>query len=336
MRLAPLPLLSLLLAPAACGAPGERALNGCPVGEVCSPTTPGGLSFAGLMPSDRWLEGGLYPTAVGGSQTVWLYSGGSWDLFQGPYEPVTDVDGIAAARVGDLVQLTATAADDGVLRINAPDGTLYDRIRISSAAAVRMELRAVGERVEAGRTIAVTPGGVQSIVVALLTVDGQRVVDGGLTIEAPRLSSWDGVRVEPAATPVAVRATTSTGITASWTVRSANVVEAVVLQAPGRLPLGAWTTVCATARAGADQLLGQPWRFEVTPTDADLRAAATLDRNCIDIAPRRAGAVPLTATAGTRSAVLMLDVGSSAARTATPTLGSDDLGDRARTVLMVD
>ena len=322
-------LLPLLLASAACPVPGERALDGCPSGEHTSPATPDGLGFSGLLTrDDLWLADGLHPTAVGGRQSVWLSYGRSSVRFDGDYVPETDVAGITATRDGAIVQLAATAPDQGYLRINALDGTLYDRIRIGSAAAVRLELRAVGERVEAGRTLAVTPGPPTTVLVAMLTADGGRVVDDSLAIEAPVRSSWDGVLIEPTSTPVTVRAISGAGLTGRWVVRTATAVDAVVLQAPGRLPLGTWTLVCATARSGDDQLLGQAWQFEAEPGDALLRSPSKAYRNCIDVAPQRSGAVPLTATAGARTAVMMLDVGTSAAQTARPALAGGDLTDR--------
>ena len=63
-----LALLTILSA-AGCALPGERAIGGCPVGEVCSNQTPNGLLFQGAAPGDGFAIGVATP-AKGGTQTI--------------------------------------------------------------------------------------------------------------------------------------------------------------------------------------------------------------------------------------------------------------------------
>lgn len=329
--------LCALLLPAACADLGDRAATGeCPVGEVCSPTTPQGLAFQGLVPTDLFLVGGMFPTAVGGAQEVTLYDGGSGAVFRRAFEPTSDAPGITATRAGTKVVLAAAAASNGLLRILAEDGTLHDRIGIASHEVARLELRAFEEQLEPGRPVALTPTASATLAVALVAADGTRLVDRDLRLDAPAdtASGWDAVQLRDLTAPVTIAATTGSGLAATFTVRPATTVDSVVLQAHPALAVGAQETVCATALTGGAQLVGATWTWSASTSDVTVTPFEGIFRNCAAITPRRGGSLPVQVTANGRTATVQLEVGTGSARAAPTT--TDGLGEVARAALLAD
>lgn len=137
-------LASVLLVPlAGCPQEGERAQNGCPDGETCSPDTPNGLAFEGADFGDMInLDQGPKVTAVGGTQRIKLLDGGTLAELQISFDaksagPAFTIDNVLTP----YVSVRGAAEGDAYLRIVEP-GTdlLYDRVSLDVDAVARATL----------------------------------------------------------------------------------------------------------------------------------------------------------------------------------------------------
>ena len=186
--------------------------------------------------------------------------------------------------------------------------------------------------------MALAAGATAEVVIALRGRETTRLVDAGLTITSTGAASvepagWDALTVTAGATgPISLTATTSAGATLDVTMPVAAAVDDVVLQPHAPLVVGQAEIVCASALAGADQLMGLVWRWS-TP-DAETLVPGWTD-NCVGIIPTRAGDLTLTATAGDRTATLVVPVVAAATARATAAGAAPadtDLGERARLI----
>src|SRR5690242_501562 len=115
---------------------GDRAENGCPDDEDCSPDTPDGLYFTGARLGDRVLTEGVPATAVGGTQTVKVWSDeDAQAAFTGFRAAVKGTAFTAGSPAGNAVVLTGAASGEAYLRIVDAEGLLYDRIALQVAPA---------------------------------------------------------------------------------------------------------------------------------------------------------------------------------------------------------
>lgn len=337
-----------------CAEMGERAQNGCPVGETCSPTTPEGLTFSGASVGDALfgLSDELYPIAVGGTQNVSL-----WDLatngeLRAPYTAVSDAAGVTvAASDGNDLTLRATAAGAGRLRVLATDGTLMDRIAIeaSPVASVALTWPWLGEYIGARRPVKLWIGARQELVIALYDAQGRRLVDDSATIRLTGPGwdfdqwSWDSFslgRVPTAATA------TSFAIDVGGTafdvnveaVESVDAVEAVPALA-GDVRVGDTASICFIARSGEAHVLGAPWQFAVNGAGTLVPGEDDgLMDNCAQVRADAAGIATVTAWIGaatTTTAVAIAPRPRRAARVIAPVDVRADapaaiFGDRAR------
>ena len=314
-----LPLMLL----AACAELGDRAQNGCPPGEACSPLTPDGLAFSGRSVSDAMfgLDDELYGTAVGGVQSIDLHDLATGRDLALPYVATTNTAGVSvAATDGNRVRLAAGAAGSGRLRISASDGLLMDRIDIRAAQVTEIGLSwpwisdAIGRR----RPVKVWAGGRAYLVLALYDALGRRLVDESATI---RLTGqvgdldtygWDTFEL----TSVPVGGTTVAidvgGVSFAQAIDAVDTLDAVEVVDATRSDIqsGDSVSVCLVARSGEAHVHGAPWQF-VSVGPAELTGAdggdGILD-NCASVRTTAPGAVTVTATIGGLSASSQLTV----------------------------
>ncbi len=114
--------------------PGDRAVNGCPEGEVCSNATPGGLVFSGEAFYDEGGQLRLGPLLVGGTFDVGFRAPtATIDHFRvqtsdrdvltaSAYENPLEVDLAGSARV------EGKGAGEASVRVTDAKGQLYDRL----------------------------------------------------------------------------------------------------------------------------------------------------------------------------------------------------------------
>lgn len=338
MRSTRLAALLLPLPFAACAVQGERAdTGGCPVGEVCSPQTPTGLTFQGLSLGDAWFDGGLHPTAAGGSQPILVRQaprngvGNGTPLTQ-PFTPLTTDDAFTATASGSIVSLAAAAPASGWLRIVDADGDLMDRIVIDAANPARLELRSPTTELAPGRSLAMVPGTTRTLVTAIVASNGTRLVDEGLQVaiagvDAERLG-WDTHAFTLATEPATLTITTG-ALTTTLTIAIAAAAERLELLAHDPLTRGGSTVVCLAPLAGDRQVLG----LAMTWTDAvgaEVSPIDTLLDNCALVHPTSDAPVAVTVAVPGASARLSLPVGAGARRA--PAAVATDWGDRARLV----
>jgi hypothetical protein len=346
-------LLSTLLLStplAACAEMGERAQNGCPTGETCSPITPEGLSFSGAPVGDDLfgLDDELYPTAVGGTQRVALYDNATGRELFAAHSASTDIAGVTvAASDGNNVTLAASAAGSGRLRIDATDGKLMDRIAIEAApiASASLTWPWLGDAIGGRRPAKLWAGARANLVIALYDANGRRVVDESATIRLTGAGTdfqaygWDSLALRapaPSATSIEI---TAGGQPYSLSIDAVDALDAVeaVPSNPADVQVDDYVTVCFVARSGDAHVLGAPWQFAITgagtlgPTDQD----GIMD-NCAPVRATAVGTVTVTASVGARTATSSFAVERNrrAARTFAPIdLDAEPLpvlGERAR------
>ncbi len=195
LRLATAGLTLFAICAACTYSEGERAETGaCPEGETCSDATPAGLQFYGALPGDD--DGGLdwiRAVAMGGTQRLAIVapegvaldvadvrSSAPWFLTIAPdAEP-------AVGEVG--VELSGLAEGDAYVRVLDANGDLHDRVLMRVARVATVDATANG----AGDAIA---GARNSVVFRLVSAQGDRLVDEGMTIESDDVDveriSWD-------------------------------------------------------------------------------------------------------------------------------------------------
>lgn len=330
---------------------GERAQNGCPAGETCSPITPEGLSFGGAPMGDDLfgLDNELYPTAVGGIQRVTLYDAATGRDLTAPYVATTDVSGVTAtAGDGNQMTISASAAGSGRLRIAASDGTLMDRIAIDAMpiASTGLSWPWLGDFIGGRRPIKLWTGTRQNLVVALRAADGRRVVDQAMAIRLTGAGEdfgtygWDSLgvrRVPVGSTSFEVTAGGAVHAVAIDVVDALDAVEAAA-PAPTDIRAGDSVTACFVARSGDAHVLGAPWQFASSgPAELMTNELDGVMDNCAQVRTTAAGTVTVSANVGALAATVTIAVeprNRRTARTLTPVdldaAPAPVLGERAR------
>jgi hypothetical protein len=186
-----------LLALLGCGGLGDRAMTGCPEGEVCSDATPDGLRFFGAS-IEGTVSNTAQPMAVGGTQTLRFEDARSETRALPPHTTVSsapEVIEVVTSSNGSAV-LRAVAQGEARVRVTEPSGPLLDRITVRAHPLDRVSL-AHPLFANPTRELAYTPG-MHSIGVALRAVDGTRLVDQSLvvtdaSVEVTTVAGrWDG------------------------------------------------------------------------------------------------------------------------------------------------
>jgi len=281
---------------------GDRALHGCPLGEVCSDTTPQGLHFLGPR-----LAGGLalppLDTAIGGTQDIELAEklGDTFVPLADPYTATTETDQMGVAGTeGATVTITGVAPGFAYLRIDDLDGLLMDRKRFATAAITSMSI--VPEQIEATDLPVAFLAGTIRFGVALEGVwpggDGTsptRLVDQSMTLElagATRIG-WDTLEVADAQPgTLGVMVTAGDLPPAPLDVEVVDGVDELI-DHPDDLVAGQLGVVCFDARSGTHHVAGLTWAF----TGDNGQHGRLFATNCDIVAPDHAGTITITATA---------------------------------------
>src|SRR5262249_47522103 len=115
--------------------------------------------------------------------------------FRYPYTPIVDVP-VSLAPATDSIQLRATAAGSGALRIVSTDDELYGEVPIVASSIDHIEL-CISRVCDTHVTLAG-----ETIGVALFDPDDHRLVDDGLTVDPGGLPAthtwWDRLDVSGA------------------------------------------------------------------------------------------------------------------------------------------
>jgi hypothetical protein len=174
-----------------CGAYGVVASDGCPTGEVCSTVTPGGLVFEG-----RSIGGGLnlfgtslYPTAVGGRQTVTFRPARSSESL-----PPFSVRSTAPATLGlestegrSATVVGLADGSGGLEVIDETDDSLVDRIGIGAATVTSARLDVLDFVIflaDEPETPVAAFAGDADLFLHLVTADGGFAVDDDMVLGA--------------------------------------------------------------------------------------------------------------------------------------------------------
>jgi hypothetical protein len=301
MRLAS-PALLLLLAPA-CTDLGDRAENGCPIGETCSSQTPEGLEFSGPYFGDAgfFADPGVKVTAVGGTQTVELIDHATGQPFGGRFEATTTTAALNVADTGaGTVTLAGASPGSGQLEIRSFSGLLHDRLSVeadgvSSATLVPAwtQWRDTDARWE------VWAGATASLVVAIHGAGGARLVDESMEILGAGVTrdAWDSVRIPVAAEGASLAINTGDVGTIDLTVAAtAQIDDFVVSQLlEGQPHVGDLQSWCFRARHQGADVLFVPWTFTVEGP-AHEEGTALFD-NCVNVELDAVGLVTIHAQA---------------------------------------
>ena len=307
-KLSPIAVATLISA-AGCNG-GDRANGGeCPDDEVCSPKTSEGLYFRSYGYANRLVDDGPEITAIGGSQTVDLYSKALISL---PLSFAFGVDAgtnVAAAVKGPhLITLTGVKLGSNYVRITDPDdGTLFDRISVGAAPISRIMVSGAKEPT----TDPVVVFTAQSqLAVELFDKENRHLVDESAMISGgtiTRGNQWDTASFVGQVAPGDQTITVTAGgrPAANLEVRVVAAVEQVAAIAPpARLYVNESVSVCFRATTGNARVVGLPWTFTlngVAKTDL-------LTRNCTSISLAQPGTATLVATAGGVSTTIAVPV----------------------------
>ncbi len=326
-------LLPLLLG--ACALPGQRATTGeCPEGEICSDLAPDGVYFLGAPFSDDIGEGGLSPTAVGGTQTVTALSGldTTSPPFAESFDAVTADPEIAKVGLVTPPSLVLHGVSEGntLLRLLEP-GTekLLDRIQIHILPATRLTIypRELAYLIDGQSPWALLAGSTPEIVIRLQDSEGFRVVDESLSVEPSgdvvMQTAWDLVEVSvpnsgelsfqgmATGLPFLVKASIVTSVDAIKPSPSlGNLTE------PESVPLGGEGFYCFYAESGGTAVAGASWTFtssagvEVSPQDTERWAS------CVGIKGLVEGPATLDVEASGFKTSFQLEVKKSTAKSA--------------------
>ncbi len=290
---------------------GDRANNGgeCPDDEVCSSKTPEGLYFRSYGYANRLLDNGPEVTAIGGSQTVDLYSKALISL---PLSFTFGVDAgtsVAAAVKGPhLITLTGIKLGSNYVRITDPDdGTLFDRISVGAAAISRITVSGAQEPT----TDAVIAFTAQSkLAIELFDKDDRHLIDEAAMISGPaitRSTQWDTATFvgSVASGSQAITVTAGDKPAATLEVRVvARAEQVAAITPPAQLYANESAIVCFRASTGNARVVGLPWTFTINGVAAN----DTLTRNCTSVGLAQPGTATVVATAGDVSTTLAIPV----------------------------
>jgi hypothetical protein len=290
---------------------GDRANNGgtCPDDEVCSSKTPEGLYFRSYGYANRLLDNGPEVTAIGGSQTVDLYSKALISL---PLSFTFGVDAgnsVAAAVKGPhLITLTGVKLGSNYVRITDPDdGTLFDRISVGAAAISRITVSGAQEPTT-DPVIAFTAQ--SKLAIELFDKDDRHLIDEAAMISGPtitRSNQWDTATFVGSVPPgnQAITVTAGDKPAATLEVRVvARAEQVAAIAPPTQLFANESAIVCFRASTGNARVVGLPWSFTINGVVAN----DTLTRNCTSVGLDQPGTATVVATAGDVSTTLAIPV----------------------------
>jgi hypothetical protein len=316
------------LALAACNG-GDRADNGCPSDEVCSPKTTEGLYFRSYGYANRAIDFGPELTAIGGTQTVNLYAKA---LISQPLAfdfAIDDGAAVGATVKGPhQVSLVGKAVGSNYLRIKDPvDNSLFDRISVGAAALAKISVSSDGE-IKDPTDSAVAFAAQSRLAIELFDRDDRHLIDESATIAGAQITrgnNWDTASFRSSVTV----GTQTVSVTAAG-LPTANLDINVVagpdriegLNAPTRIKAKESKSVCFRATAGSARVLGLGWTFTI---NGIALPAQGFPRNCTSVTVDQAGTAIVVATAGGMSKSLSIGV-DAATRRAPATLSNDAPG----------
>lgn len=328
-----------------CAIPGARNMNGgtCPAGEICSSTTPEGLSFTGTQSSDDIFGGGLAVTAVGGTQTINVLIGQDSDAtpFLGGFDAKTTNAGVFTVEQTKPPELLVRgqAIGTAALRLLEP-GTdkLLDRVDLTVAPVTKVtvfprDLVLAGD-VSAGW--AMLAGSATQLVVQLHDRTDARLVDQTISM-APQFGeakqmAWDLFEVTaPDKGPTLYQVKTGEGTSFSPDAAVVSAVDDISISPftfqgmePLKLNLKDTLLACFVARAGGTKVAGATWQFtpsagvEIIPDNPDIPTSTT-PPGCTQIRGAGTGMGTLTVTASGVKKTFNVMVSQTAMRVAAPT-----------------
>jgi hypothetical protein len=222
-----------LLALLGCGGLGDRAMTGCPEGEVCSDATPDGLRFFGAS-IEGTLSNTAQPMAVGGTQSLRFQDARSATRALPPHTTVSSAPGVIEVVTSSNGAAVLRAASQGEARVRViePSGPLLDRITVRAHPLDRVSL-AHPLFANPTRDLAYVPG-MRSIGVALRAADGTRLVDESLvlmdaTVDVTTVAGrWDGFELQ-VPTEGATLTVTTAGRTFDVAVPAAGAIDDIVV-----------------------------------------------------------------------------------------------------------
>lgn len=329
--------LPLLLLAGACVTPGDRAASGqCPTGEVCSPLTPRGLGFDGASFGDQLFGSGLYPTVIGGTQTLRIYDEATNAPLAHAFVARTNGTALAVdAELPAAVRLRGTASGTDLLRISDPSAhALFDRVQVRAAVVedVGVTTPVFGEQVRPGRGLAVLRGGAATLIVWLVG-QGERLVDESMIItpSSGRQTGWDDAQVTGAGSEVTLDLAFGAGERRTIAIPVADSVDDLVLiGGDPRANVGQATMACFAAASGAADVVGLTWRFRLSGP-AIHHENALVPLGCVGFEPTAVGTVTITVEAGGLTRAFPIAITTQGARAAEPLPldAGPTLGDRA-------
>jgi hypothetical protein len=303
------PLFLVLALPFAACTLGDRAENGCPIGQTCSDQTPDGLAFEGPTLGGAFLDASVKPVAVGGTETVLVTDAATGD---GIYAPFTASFSSAALRVATIgssrVTVAGVADGDAKLRLDDADGLLLDQVTMSARVLDHVALAATEAHLDPQTTGEVVwSGGHAYLTVELMAADGTRLVDDGTAIDVPGANpdGWDsfdvtapsgGLHAQVTAAGQSFDATLDTIDDASAATTGA---EVLIHDDEGHTTGYSYQFVCFHAHVSDTvEIIAVPWQISVTgPAHVDGGIGALIGENCTSLAIDAAGSVTVTGTA---------------------------------------
>jgi hypothetical protein len=331
-------LASSLLSPTlvACVDAGERAEYGCPPGEVCSPTTPEGLLFAGPTFADGWADRSVKRTAVGGVQVIELYDNRNDSELRVPYNASFDADALEVIdTTRNLVETRGMVAGQARLRITDSYG-LLDRIMVSATAIATAELVPVpwssGRAADEGPWVA-WAGADGRFFIALRDDIGERLVDEAMTIASPGAipTRWDAFDLVVPAAGIDVTVTAGARqAPIALAAPATSSVTAVRTEPDDDQPRRAGTSeyVCFDAFDGGAQIVFAPWTFQV---GGPARIDGGAPGGCARVHFDAVGTVVVTGAVAGVSATATFEVAAAASKRAIDDAGGDAAADRDAT-----
>ncbi|CAN5895150.1 hypothetical protein BH11MYX2_BH11MYX2_23090 [soil metagenome] len=278
---------------------GYRADSGdCPDGEVCSPETPTGLHFRGVIIGEGFFDAGnVKTTALGGTQDVQVETETD-DGERAPFLLPHDVDADNAnftveAASGDSFTLRSHAEGDAQIRVVDPStGELFDRVRAAAlplaSITTQMTLNVAIETGFNNHTLnkLYAPGATGYIRMA--SADDTSLVDTSSQISGARITQagWDTFVVGDLAVGPHTLSVTA-GASSTFTVPFEVAIPDQITGGPSSLTQGKTTLACFVARKGSVPIHA---RFDaITSSEASIQPSAY--DGCVNVVASTVGAV---------------------------------------------
>lgn len=277
-----------LLATTACGSLGDRAVSGCPTGEVCNPDTPDGLRFFGASLAGT-LSSSPGAVAVGGHQAI-RFEDATHAFGTLPAHTVVSSNAavLSAASTGaGAAALGGVSAGSADVRVVDAENRLLDRLTISVGVIDHVDVIATDDLLIAiaeaqSHAPVVFAAGSGHAGVALMTATGGRLIDDAASITSSAAinhPSWDTVEATfgTSDVPLTVHAG---GRSFDVVVHVAGAVDDFELvtallgsDTAGQPQVGASDSVCVIFRSGGARVVGgtlaATFRVDGTATAAD-------------------------------------------------------------------